>query len=104
MAAGDAALARMAAPYRRRNRTVAASHASYAVFQFQAPLVSEVPNAASMAWRRTAASMRSPRSRADKSCPADLTTADATMGVGRIASGKAPPRDLVMAGCLGRTG
>lgn len=40
---------------RLRNRTVAASPGSYAVFQFQAPDASEAPKAASMAPRSTAA-------------------------------------------------
>src|SRR6201987_1037142 len=106
MAAGDAALARMAAPYRRRNRTVAASQASYAIFQFQAPVASEAANAASLALRRTAASTRRPRSRSVKSWRAALTTAEATTAVARIGSGTAVPsmRDSVMGEISRRAG
>ncbi len=107
MADGDVALARMAAPCRRRNRTVAASQASYAVFQFQAPEASEAPKATSIAPRKPAASMRRPRSRSVKSCRAALTTAEATTAVARIESGAAaepPRRDSVMTGFLGRDG
>src|SRR6202000_1735224 len=99
MAAGDAALARIVAPYRRRNRIVAASQASYAVFQFQAPLASEPPNAASMALRRALASMGPPSSSSVKSCRAALTTEEATTAVARMENGAAlarSRRDWVM--------
>jgi hypothetical protein len=107
IAAGEVALARIAAPCRRRNMTLAASQASQAIFQFQAPVASEAPKSASIALRRTAASMRWPRSRSVKSCRAAVTIAEATTAVARIESGAALEplrRDSVMGGCLSESG
>src|SRR5579872_2898814 len=80
-AAGEPDLRRSAFPYFRRNRTVAASQASYAVFQSQAPAASEAPNADSIAARRMLASIRRPRSRSGR-----ISLAASAMAAGAGAS------------------
>ena len=62
-ALGEGARERSAGAIFRRKSTLAASDASYAVFQSQAPSASEPPNDCSMASRKTAPSTRRPRSR-----------------------------------------
>ena len=64
---GEAARSRIVHPNLRRNRSCAASQASYAVFQVQAPSESELPNAAPIAARSVDGSMMRPRSRSVRS-------------------------------------
>jgi hypothetical protein len=71
---------RMAAPNLRRNRTCAASQASYAVFHVQAPSASEPPNAATIAARSAWASTARPRSRSASRRLAAATSAEAVSG------------------------
>ena len=63
----DAARSRIAGPKFRRNRICAASQASYAVFQVQAPSASEPLKAATIAVRSACASIAWPRSRSASS-------------------------------------
>jgi hypothetical protein len=63
----EAARSRMAGPNFRKNRICAASQASYAVFQVQAPSASEPLKAAIIAVRSACASIAWPRSRSASS-------------------------------------